>query len=102
MSKKDFKGGLDSLLQSSTPEPEITPQVKKLGRPTTSTRIITKSSHEKTREGETRATFIVREDLLEKIKDIAHWERVMIKEVVNTALQDYADKHKGVKPRPNK
>lgn len=98
MSKKDFKGGLDSLLRPSAP---TEPQPKRRGRPQTSTRIITKSSQEKTKEGETRATFIVREDLLERLKDIAYWDRIMIKEAVNTALQDYLDKHKGVKPRPN-
>jgi hypothetical protein len=36
--------------------------------------------------GEVRAAFIANKDLLEKIKDIAYWERVMIKEVFNRAL----------------
>ena len=107
MSKKDFKGGLDSLLQPTTAtEPEETPQPKKAGRPKTSTRQITKSSQETTKEGETRATFIVKEDLLEKVKAVAYWERVMIKDIVNTALQDYIDtytaKNKGLKNRPTK
>ena len=107
MSKKDFKGGLDSLLQPTTAtDPEAETQPKKAGRPKTSTRQITKSSQENTKEGETRATFIVKEDLLEKVKDVAYWERVMIKDIVNTALQDYVDTHttknKGLKPRPIK
>jgi hypothetical protein len=38
---------------------------------------------------ETRATFIVREDLLEKLKAIAYWERLNIKDVVNEALDRY-------------
>ena len=38
---------------------------------------------------ETRATFIVREDLLEKLKAIAYWERLNIKEVINEALDRY-------------
>jgi hypothetical protein len=38
---------------------------------------------------ETRATFIVREDLLEKLKAVAYWERLNIKEVINEALDRY-------------
>lgn len=38
---------------------------------------------------ETRATFIVREDLLEKLKAIAYWERLNIKDVINEALDRY-------------
>lgn len=37
----------------------------------------------------TRATFIVEEELLEKIKSIAYWDRLQIKDVVNRALSDY-------------
>ena len=107
MSKKDFKGGLDSLLQPTTAtDPEAETQPKKAGRPKTSTRQITKSSQENTKEGETRATFIVKEHLLEAVKNIAYWDRTMIKDIVNTALQDYIDtytaKNKGLKNRPTK
>lgn len=92
MSKKDFKGGLDSLLQPTTVP---TPKPKnKGGRPKTSTRVVTKSSQESTKEGETRATFIVKEPLLEDIKNIAYWDRVMIKDIVNTALQHYVDQYR--------
>ena len=38
---------------------------------------------------ETRATFIVREDLLEKLKAVAYWERLNIKDVINEALDRY-------------
>jgi hypothetical protein len=38
---------------------------------------------------ETRATFIVREDLLEKLKAVAYWERLNIKKVINEALDRY-------------
>ena len=99
MSKKSFTGGLDSLLGDQ-------PQRPKRGRPATSTREITKSSQEGTKEHETRATFIVREDLLDKLKAIAYWERTMIKEVVNTALQEtiakYEKKNGNIKPIPKK
>ena len=99
MSKKNFTGGLNSLLGDQ-------PEKPKRGRPVTQTKEITKSSQEGTKENETRATFIVNEDLLEKLKAIAYWDRKLIKEVVNTALQDIVDKYEEktgvIKPIPNK
>ncbi len=99
MSKKDFTGGLNSLLGEQ-------PEKPKRGRPVTQTKEITKSSQEGTKEKETRATFIVNEDLLEKLKAIAYWDRVLIKDVVNTALQEtvakYEKKNGDIKPIPKK
>lgn len=98
MSKKNFTGGLNSLLGDN--------EKPKRGRPKTSTREITKSSQEGTKEKETRATFIVNEELLEKLKAIAYWDRKLIKEVVDTALQDRVDKYEKkngeIKPIPKK
>ena len=99
MSKKDFSGGLNSLLGDQ-------PEKQKAGRPKTSTREITKSSQEGTKENETRATFIINEELLEKLKAIAYWDRVLIKDVINTALQEtvakYEKKSGAIKPIPKK
>jgi hypothetical protein len=99
MSKKSFTGGLSSLLGDEPDKP-------KKGRPKTSTRIVEKASQEGTKEGEIRATFIVREPLLDKLKAIAYWDRVMIKKVVDEALSSYIEgyeKQKGViKPIPKK
>jgi len=99
MSKKDFTGGLNSLLGEQPDRP-------KRGRPVTQTKEITKSSQEGTKDNETRATFIVNEDLLEKLKAIAYWDRVLIKDVVNTALQEivakYEKKNGDIKPIPKK
>ena len=99
MSKKNFTGGLNSLLGDQ-------PEKPKRGRPVTQTKEITKSSQEGTKENETRATFIVNEDLLEKLKAIAYWDRVLIKDVVNTALQEivvkYEKKNGDIKPIPKK
>jgi len=99
MSKKNFTGGLNSLLGDQ-------PEKPKRGRPKTSTREITKSSQEGTKENETRATFIVNEELLDKLKAIAYWDRVLIKDVVNTALQEavakYEKKSGEIKPIPKK
>jgi hypothetical protein len=99
MSKKSFTGGLNSLLGEQPDKP-------KRGRPKTSTREITKSSQEGTKEEETRATFIVNEELLDKVKAIAYWDRKLIKEVLDTALQDavvkYEKKNGDIKPIPEK
>lgn len=99
MSKKNFTGGLNSLLGDQ-------PEKPKRGRPKTSTRVVTKSSQEGTKDKETRATFIVNEELLDKLKAIAYWDRVLIKDVVNTALQEtvakYEKKNGDIKPIPKK
>ena len=99
MSKKNFTGGLSSLLGDQ-------PEKPKRGRPVTQTKEITKSSQEGTKENETRATFIINEELLDKLKAIAYWDRVLIKEVVNTALQEtvskYEKKNGAIKPIPKK
>ena len=95
MSKKNFTGGLNSLLGDQ-------PEKPKRGRPVTQTKEITKSSQEGTKENETRATFIVNEELLEKLKAIAYWDRLLIKDVIATALQDaitkYEKKNGDIKP----
>ena len=99
MSKKNFTGGLNSLLGDQ-------PEKPKRGRPVTQTKEITKSSQEGTKENETRATFIVNEELLEKLKAIAYWDRVLIKDVINTALLEavvkYEKKNGEIKPIPKK
>lgn len=99
MSKKNFTGGLNSLLGDQ-------PEKPKRGRPVTQTKEITKSSQEGTKESETRSTFIINEELLDKLKAIAYWDRVLIKDVVNTALQEtvakYEKKNGDIKPIPKK
>jgi hypothetical protein len=107
MSKKNFKTelgvktGLGSTITGSkTPITVNSKEIKaKVGRPKTQTKEITKSSQEGTKENETRATFIVNEELLDKLAAISYWDRVLIKEVVNRALEEYVEK-KNPKPRP--
>lgn len=99
MSKKNFTGGLGSLLGDQ-------PEKKKVGRPKTVNKEITKSSQEGTKVEETRATFIVNEELLDKLKAIAYWDRLLIKEIISEALEDrvkkYERKNGEVKPIPKK
>ena len=100
MAKKDFKGGLSSLLGDNKPKPiqeeivpikeEITP---KKGRPKTVTKTITKTSQTGTKNGETRATFIIKEDQLDKLKALAYWERIQIKEVMNNVIEQYIENY---------
>lgn len=105
--KKTFTGGLGSLLgeqpKPANQEQQNLPGRSPRGRPVTNTRVITKTSQEGTKEGETRATFIVQESILEALKDIAYWERVKIKDVVSRALAaevaKYKAAHKTIKPR---
>ena len=88
MSKKDFTGGLSSLLGEPSKDP-----IKKVGRPKTQFKKITKSSQEGTKANETRATFIVNEEVLEKLKGIAYWNRSLIKEVIHDALLEAVNKY---------
>lgn len=100
MSKKDFTGGLSSLLG------EIPEKTTNRGRPKVSTKITAKASEEGTKPGETRATFIVSKEILDKLKAMAYWDRMMIKDVVNNALEgaiaNYEKKNGVIKPIPTK
>jgi len=106
MSKeKNIARGLSSLL-GDAPETETEAPAPKTGRPQTSQRVVTKSSQEGTKENETRATFIINEGLLDKLKAVAYWERALIKDVLAEALQGYFEqyeqKHGKVKNIPKK
>lgn len=46
------------------------------------------------RKGWTRATFILREEYVEKLKAIAYWERTTIKEIMDNALSTYFENQK--------
>jgi hypothetical protein len=115
MSKKNFTGGLNSLLGDQPERPKNAKNYiedesaffdisnedrakremdkRKVGRPRSVFKTITKSSQEGTKENETRATFIINEDLLDKLKAIAYWDRVLIKDVINSTLQDVVAKY---------
>lgn len=47
--------------------------------------------------GETRATFIVKEQALEKIKAIAYWDRQNIKDIVQLAIDAYIQQYEDAK-----
>lgn len=98
MSNKDNrKMGTDPLAWINQ-EPEQAEPVKpekelrqKQGRPRTIYREYEKSSQEGLQDNFTRATFIVREDLLKKLKDYAYTERETLKDVVNKMLAEFLE-----------
>jgi hypothetical protein len=102
MAKKSFSGGLNSLL-GDTKQAEAAPAV---AEPKAAKKEITKTSQIGTKEKETRATFIVKEDLLEKMKSLAYWDRVMIKDLINEVLEEhitrYEKKNGEIKAMPKK
>ena len=52
-----------------------------------------KSAKAGLKDGETRATFIVNENLIEKIKAIAYWYRVPLKIVMDDVLKLFIDSY---------
>ena len=87
--KKSFSGGLNSLL-GDTKAPE---QVQAVAEPKALKKEITKTSQIGTKENETRATFIVNQELLEKMKSLAYWDRVLIKDIINQALEEHITRY---------
>jgi hypothetical protein len=61
---------------------------RKQGRPRTQFKQIDNESERGTLEGETRATFIIRKDQVDKIKKIAYWERLKMKDVLIQAIDN--------------
>ena len=59
-----------------------------------------KTTQQGLHDGWTRATFILRKNHLEKLKELAYWERKTIKEVVDEALGSYL-KGKKIKSMSN-
>lgn len=100
MSKKTFIRETNALFE---PAP-----VKKAGRPKTSTKKINSSSEEGTKEGETRATFIIKVEEVDKIKAIAFNEGALIKDIIGEFLRagiERYEKSRGVveiKPKAEK
>jgi hypothetical protein len=61
---------------------------RKQGRPRTQFKQIESESERGTLDGETRATFIIRKDQVDKIKKIAYWERLKMKDVLIQAIDN--------------
>ncbi len=108
MAKKSFKGGLNSVLgddieeQPVLPakayEEEVKPAVEALknlkAKSETEDLANTTSKSAKigVKAGETRATFIIKQEVLETLKALAYWERKQFKKVLNEALEAHFQK----------
>lgn len=109
MSKKDFSGGFGNLLGDNKTEKKESVKKETVKKVATKPNEIAKKtpnkvSQEEDKVSEVRATFIVNESFLEKIKALAYWEREQIKDIVNEAFKDkiakYEKKNGEIKPIP--
>ena len=87
MRKKLNIGGFDGLLGDTIEE------TKKVGRPTTQTKEVVNKSERGTLPGEIRSTYIVRKDQVEKIKRLAYWESVKIKDILIQAIDELINRY---------
>lgn len=116
-SKKEMlKGGINSLFSSKAQDAEYSSpllnnptqdeeeiiemaKAKKAsgknvgGRPKSNFRKVEKASQEGCKENETRATFIVKESLLEQFKQIAYWKRLKVKDAADLMLSEFVEKY---------
>lgn len=99
MAKKKIEGLGDQAIGKFFEQPAQEPKEDKplevpknnMGRPRTIYREYEKTSQEGLQDDFTRATFIVREDLLKKLKDYAYTERKTLKDTVNEMIAQYLD-----------
>jgi hypothetical protein len=100
--KKDFdSAAFNAVTGGSKKEKE---QKRRVGRPKDpNKRTPTKTSQEGTKNTETRATFIVNEEKLEKLKTIAKVERILIKTIVDQSfdllINAYEKKYGEIEPK---
>lgn len=74
----------------------VEPIEKKTGRPRKDDLIREKGVKQGLTPGWTRSTFILREDLLDKLKNYAYTERITLKEALEEALEDFLADKKGL------
>jgi hypothetical protein len=90
MSNKTFTDGLDRLTSGDG-------ERKGPGRPIKNLSEIKNTSQDGLHPYETRATFILPEPLLEKIKGIAYWDRRKIRSVHTEAIRLYVEQYEKTK-----
>lgn len=110
------KGGLGSIPKSLSwidqmaTEPQLAPAKEEAAPVVKHTKEIMPQVEPKTEitstqkglpAGWTRATFIVDRKLNDKIKALAYWDRLTVKEIVNEALDKYLQ-GRNIKPMPKK
>lgn len=93
MSKKSFAGGLDSLLSSSSDVEEISEKASKKSKKEQIQETITSTAEKEIEAADpvTRYTFFVKKANLEKIQALAWWERRLVKDIANEAIDVYLE-----------
>ncbi|WP_052600038.1 hypothetical protein [Aureispira sp. CCB-QB1] len=92
MAKKNFSSGFDKLL-GNTPE-QKNKEEKNINEKEAPKKSKTKESiieHQEEVDPEVRATYIIKQSTVNKLKDIAYWERAMLKEIIQEALEEYVE-----------
>lgn len=85
MTKKNFKSGMDLLLQGSKKNIELE-------------KIADKEKKQETKQAKTtKATYYLDSGLLEKTKIIAFFERENISEIISQALKEYVSTYSDMK-----
>jgi hypothetical protein len=99
MAKKNFNQGINSLLGSSR---EINENQEQENSFTAFQKEIKGSVKAGLKEGETRATLILNEDIITKFKAVSYWDRVPLKVIMNNALNafiiSYEEQNGKIKP----
>lgn len=99
MAKKNFNQGINSLLGSNR---EIIENQELDDSFIASQKEIKGSVKAGLKEGETRATLILNEDIITKFKAVSYWDRVPLKVIMNNALNayiiSYEEKNGKIKP----
>ncbi len=90
MTREKMKFDMDSFMSGKPGKPDLSDKLSKPG-------LSSKLSKPEYR----RATYIVKEEYIEKIKSLAYWERREITQVINEALEQYL-KDKKIKMIPGK
>jgi hypothetical protein len=96
-----------NMNQNDTPQDSSSHTPKRRGRPPLYPgRVANNSSEDGLPEGEIRATLILHKAAVEQMKAIAYWDRVLIRDVFQDAvdkhIQDYIKKHGKLEPIPQK
>ena len=84
MTKKNFSSGFDKLLGSSPSNDKKEKEQKKK-------EVETVEEQKEAVDPEVRATYILKQSTVNKLKDIAYWERAMLKEIIQDALEGYVE-----------
>lgn len=86
MAKKNFNQGINSLLGGGR---EINDNQEQENNFVPFQKEIKGSVKAGLKEGETRATLILNEDIVTKFKAVSYWDRVPLKVIMNNALNAY-------------